>query len=130
MANGESVLSGPTLAPKTLKLSITTEKGILVKRDFEPIHPGEILLEELLKPMGISQYLLAKTIGVPARRINEIVHGKRAITPDTGLRLSRAFGLSPSYWITMQARYDLEVARDELDDVIAAIEPLKITLTA
>ncbi len=80
--------------------------------------------------MGISQYQLAKSIGVPARRINEIVHGKRAITPDTGLRLSRAFGLSPSYWISMQGRYDLEVARDQLDDVIAAIEPLKVTLTA
>jgi addiction module HigA family antidote len=113
-----------------LKSLITTEKGKLVKRDFEPIHPGEILLEEFLQPMGISQYQLAKTIGVPARRINEIVHGKRAVTPDTGLRLSRAFGLSPSYWISMQARYDLEVARDQLDDVIAAIEPLKVTLTA
>lgn len=101
-----------------------------MKRDFEPIHPGEVLLEELLKPMGISQYQLAKTIGVPARRINEIVHGKRAVTPDTGLRLSRAFGLSPSFWVTMQARYDLEIAKDQLEDVLANIEPIKVTLTA
>ncbi len=101
-----------------------------MKKDFEPIHPGEVLLEEMLKPMGISQYQLAKTIGVPARRINEIVHGKRSITPDTGLRLSRAFGLSPSFWLTLQSRYDLEVAKDQLEEVLAAIEPLKVTLTA
>ena len=101
-----------------------------MKRDFEPIHPGEVLLEELLKPMGISQYQLAKTIGVPARRINEIVHGKRAVTPDTGLRLSRAFGLSPSFWVTMQARYDLEIAKDQLEEVLANIEPIKVTLPA
>jgi addiction module HigA family antidote len=101
-----------------------------MKKDFEPIHPGEVLLEEMLKPMGISQYQLAKAIGVPARRINEIVHGKRSITPDTGLRLSRAFGLSPSFWLTLQSRYDLEVAKDQLEEVLAAIEPLKVTLTA
>ena len=79
-----------------------------------PIHPGEILLEEFLKPMGISQYRLAKDISVPPRRINEIVHGKRAITPDTALRLSRYFGLSERFWINMQARYDLEVEKDRL----------------
>ena len=81
-----------------------------------PIHPGEILLEEFLKPMGISQYRLAKDISVPPRRINEIVHGKRAITPDTALRLSRYFGLSERFWINMQARYDLEVEKDKLAD--------------
>jgi len=81
-----------------------------------PIHPGEILLEEFLKPMGISQYRLAKDISVPPRRINEIVHGKRAITPDTALRLSRYFGLSERFWVNLQARYDLEVEKDRLQD--------------
>ena len=81
-----------------------------------PIHPGEILVEEFLKPMGISQYRLAKDISVPARRINEIVHGKRAITQDTALRLSRFFGLSERFWINMQTRYDLEVAKDKLQN--------------
>ena len=74
-----------------------------------PIHPGEILMEEFLKPMNISQYKLAKDISVPPRRINEIVHGTRAITPDAALRLSRYFGLSEWFWINMQNRYDLEV---------------------
>ena len=81
-----------------------------------PIHPGEILMEEFLKPMGISQYRLAKDISVPPRRINEIVHGKRAITPDTALRLSRFFGLSERFWINMQSRYDLEIEKDRLQD--------------
>jgi addiction module HigA family antidote len=101
-----------------------------MKKEFTPIHPGEILLEEFLKPMEVSQYQLAKTIGVPARRINEIVHGKRAITPDTGLRLSRAFGLSPSFWVMMQSRHDLQVATDQLEDVLTSIEPLEVTLSA
>jgi addiction module HigA family antidote len=79
-----------------------------------PIHPGEVLLEEFLKPMSISQYRLAKDISVPPRRINEIVKGLRAITPDTALRLSRYFGLSERFWINMQARYDLEVEKDRL----------------
>ncbi len=81
-----------------------------------PIHPGEVLMEEFLKPMGISQYRLAKDISVPPRRINEIVHGKRAITPNTALRLSRYFGLSERFWINMQARYDLEIEKDRLQD--------------
>jgi addiction module HigA family antidote len=81
-----------------------------------PIHPGEILLEEFLQPMGISQYRLAKDINVPPRRINEIVHGKRSITPDTALRLSRYFGMSERFWINLQARYDLEVEKDRLKD--------------
>jgi len=79
-----------------------------------PIHPGEILLEEFLKPMNISQYKLAKEISVPARRINEIVHGIRAITPDTALRLSRYFGLSERFWINLQTRYDIEVEKEAL----------------
>lgn len=81
-----------------------------------PIHPGEILLEEFLKPMGISQYRLAKDISVPARRINEIVHGTRAISPDTALRLSRYFGSSERFWMNLQARYNLEVEKDRLKD--------------
>jgi addiction module HigA family antidote len=79
-----------------------------------PIHPGEILLEEFLQPMGISQYRLAKDIGVPPRRINEIVHGKRGVSADTALRLSRYFGLSERFWMNLQARYDLEVEKDKL----------------
>jgi len=79
-----------------------------------PIHPGEILMEEFLKPMNISQYRLAKDINVPARRINEIVHGKRSITPDTALRLSKFFGLSERFWVNLQARYDLEIEKDRL----------------
>jgi addiction module HigA family antidote len=81
-----------------------------------PIHPGEILLEEFLEPMGISQYRLAHDISVPPRRINEIVHGKRDTTPDTALRLSRYFGLSERFWINLQARYDLEMEKDRLKD--------------
>ena len=81
-----------------------------------PIHPGEILMEEFLEPMGISQYRLAKDISVPPRRINEIVHGKRAITPDTALRLSRFFGLSERFWVNLQTRYDLEKEKDRLRD--------------
>ena len=81
-----------------------------------PIHPGEILKEEFLEPMGISQYRLAKDISVPPRRINEIVHGKRAITADTALRLGRFFSMSPQFWLNLQTRYDLEVTEDQLDN--------------
>jgi len=78
-----------------------------------PIHPGEILMEEFLKPLGISQYKLAKDINVPAPRINEIVHGKRSISADTALRLSRYFNLSERFWLNLQARYDLEMEKDK-----------------
>ena len=81
-----------------------------------PIHPGEILLEEFLKPMHLSQYRLAKDISVAARRINEIVHGKRAISADTALRLSRYFGLSERFWLNLQSRYELEMAKDRLGE--------------
>jgi addiction module HigA family antidote len=81
-----------------------------------PIHPGEILLEEFLEPMDISQYRLAKAIGVPPRRINKIVQGKRAISADTALRLSRYFGLSERFWLNLQTRYDLEIEKDKLKD--------------
>jgi len=82
--------------------------------DFPPVHPGEILREEFLEPMGISAYRLAKDITVPQTRIAAILAGERAITPDTALRLSRYFGMFDRFWSTLQANYDLEIARDEL----------------
>ena len=81
-----------------------------------PMHPGEVLLEEFLKPMGISQYRLAKDINVPPRRINEIAHGTRAITADTALRLSHYFGTSERFWLNLQTRYAIEVEKDRLGD--------------
>ncbi len=86
----------------------------MTNEKLKPIHPGEILLEEFLKPMSITQYRLAKDINVPARRINEIVQCKRTITPDTALRLSRYFGLSERFWVNLQARYALEVEKKRL----------------
>ncbi len=79
-----------------------------------PVHPGEILLKEFLEPMGISQYRLAKDISVSPRRINEIVHGRRAITADTALRLARYFDTTERFWLNLQTRYDLEVEKDRL----------------
>jgi antitoxin HigA-1 len=90
--------------------------------DFAPTHPGEILLTEFLEPMGITQYRIAKAIDVPARRINEIVHGKRSITADTALRLSRALGLTDMFFINMQAQYDAEIARENLATALATID--------
>ncbi len=84
------------------------------RKAHRPIHPGEILLEEFLEPMGLSQYRLAKDISVPARRINEIVHGKRGITADTALRLARYFGTSERFWMNLQTRHDLEVEKERL----------------
>jgi addiction module HigA family antidote len=86
----------------------------MAEKKSPPIHPGEVLAEEFLKPMEISQYRLAKDIHVPARRINEIVLGKRGITADTALRLARYFGTTDRFWLNLQARYDLEVERDRL----------------
>lgn len=83
-------------------------------KKLKPIHPGEILLEEFLTPMSISQYRLAKNISVSPRRINEIVHGKRSITADTALRLSRYFGTTERFWMNLQTRYDLETAKNRL----------------
>ena len=83
-------------------------------KKFAPVHPGEILLEEFLKPLGVSQYRLAHDIGVPPRRINEIVHGTRAISADTALRLARCLGTSERFWLNLQAAYDLDVERDRL----------------
>jgi addiction module HigA family antidote len=79
------------------------------KRELPPIHPGEILIEEFLEPMEISQYRLAKDISVDPRRINEIVHGQRSITADTAFRLGRYFGMSPQFWLNLQSHYDLEI---------------------
>ena len=79
-----------------------------------PVHPGEILLTEFLEPLGVSQYQLAKAVDVPARRINEIVHGQRRISADTALRLARYFGTSERFWMNLQARYDLEIEKDRL----------------
>lgn len=90
-----------------------------------PIHPGEILLEEFLKPYGVSQYELAKVVGVSARRINEIVHGKRAISPDTALRLARAFDISDRFFLNLQNRYDLEIELDRMQEILSAIKPLR-----
>lgn len=85
----------------------------------QAIHPGEILLLEFLEPMEISQYRVAKDISVPPRRINEIVHGKRAVSADTALRLSRYFGTSERFWLNLQTRYDLEVVKERLADRLA-----------
>jgi antitoxin HigA-1 len=89
-----------------------------------PIHPGEILMEEYLGPLGVTQHKLALSIAVPPRRINEIVHGKRRITPDTALRLARYFGTTERFWLNLQDRYDIEIERDRLAETLAQIEPL------
>ncbi len=88
-------------------------------KKLKPIHPGEILSEEFLTPLGITQYRLAEDISVPRRRINEIVHGKRAISPDTALRLSLYFGLSEQFWINLQTRFDIETEKDKLNGRLA-----------
>jgi addiction module HigA family antidote len=86
----------------------------MTEEKLAPVHPGEILLEEFMVPLGLSQYRVAKDIGVPPRRINEIVHGKRAITADTALRLGRYFKTSAELWLNLQSRYELEIAEDAL----------------
>ena len=86
----------------------------MTSRRLAPIHPGEVLLEDFLKPLALTQYRLAKSLSVPARRINEIVLGKRAITADTALRLARFFGTSERFWLNLQTSYDLELERDRL----------------
>jgi addiction module HigA family antidote len=91
----------------------------MAAKKLPPVHPGEILGEEFMKPLGISQNRLGRDLGVSPRRINEIVHGKRSITADTALRLSRHFGTSAEFWLGLQTDYDLEVARDELEEKIA-----------
>ena len=99
--------------------STTTEK-------WDPVHPGEVLMEDFIEGFGITQNKLAVSIGVPPRRINEIVHGKRAITADTALRLGRYFGIDPQFWLNLQAHYELELARDRVSEQIEAITPLTV----
>ena len=92
--------------------------------DFPPTHPGEVLREDFLKPLGLSQYRLAKALGVPEVRVGAIVNGKRAVTPDSALRLARYFGTSPEFWLGIQATYDLETARDRIGgEIEAAVKP-------
>jgi antitoxin HigA-1 len=90
-----------------------------------PIHPGEVLMEDFIEPLGITQHKVAVAIDVPPRRINEIVHGKRRITADTALRLARYFGTTDLFWINLQNRYDLEIERDALGESLDRIEPLR-----
>ena len=96
-------------------MAATREIRRMTMAKLTPIHPGEILIEEFLKPLGISQYRIANDIGVPARRINEIVLGKRSISANTALRLSRYFSMSEQFWSNLQMRYDLELEKDKLD---------------
>lgn len=93
---------------------------------YRSIHPGDILMEDFIAGFGITQNKLAVSIGVPPRRINEIAHGKRAITADTALRLGKYFGIDPQFWLNLQSRYDLEVAQDRVADEIASIKPLQV----
>lgn len=93
--------------------------------EINPVHPGEVLMEEFLTPLGVSQNRLAGEIGVPPRRINEIVHGNRRISADTALRLARFFGTTDRFWLNLQTRYDLEVEKDKLGSALEAIRPLK-----
>lgn len=99
----------------------------MTEKLYPPIHPGEVLMQDFIEDFGITQNKLAVSIGVPPRRINEIVHGKRGITADTALRLGRYFGMEPEFWLNLQSRYDLELAEDRAADQIAAITPLKVT---
>ncbi|QTG75178.1 HigA family addiction module antitoxin [Trueperella pecoris] len=100
--------------------SIITDDDLI-----EPIHPGEILMEDFLEGFGISQNKLALAIGVPPRRINEIVHGKRGITADTAIRLSRYFGTSAEFWMNLQSNYELRLQRHALRDVLVEIKPIQ-----
>jgi len=91
-----------------------------------PIHPGEVLMADFLEPLGVTQHHVAISIGVPPRRINEIVHGKRRISADTALRLSKYFETNERFWINLQVRYDLEIEKDQLGPVLDAITPFKV----
>jgi antitoxin HigA-1 len=116
----EFVSLGLRQEPRTLKSSITTDTQM---DRLPPVTPGELLKEEFLIPMGISQYRLAKEIGVPAQRIGEIIAGRRSITADTDLRLCRFFSLSNGYWLRAQVAHDTEVAKESLQDALLAIRP-------
>lgn len=98
----------------------------MTEKLYPPIHPGEVLMEDFIKGLGITQNKLAVSIGVPPRRINEIVHRKRGITADTALRLGRYFGVEPQFWLNLQTQYELERAEDRVAEQVAAITPLKV----
>ncbi|MBS1847411.1 MAG: HigA family addiction module antidote protein [Actinobacteria bacterium] len=98
----------------------------MVDKLYPPIHPGEVLMEDFIEAFGITQHKVAVSIGVPPRRINEIVHGKRSITADTALRLGRYFGVEPQFWLNLQTRYELELAQGRVADQVAAITPLQV----
>lgn len=106
---------------KVSNSSITTEGDLI-----EPIHPGEILMEDFIEGFGITQNKLAVSIGVPPRRINEIVHWKRGITADTAIRLARYFGTSEEFWMNLQSNYELRIERRALQETIATISPLEV----
>ena len=110
----------------TWRSSTTIRKGTKMaeKKIMTPVHPGELLREEFLSPMGITPYRLAKDIGVPAQRIHELVHERRGVTADTALRLSRYFGMSEGYWMNAQKHYELEVEKDRLGAELEDIRPL------
>lgn len=98
----------------------------MTEKLYAPIHPGEVLMEDFIEGFGITQHKLAVSIGVPPRRINEIVHGKRAITADTALRLGRYFGVEPQFWLNLQSRYELELAQERVADQITKITPIQV----
>ena len=109
-------MSGEMAMRTTSRSSTTTRARRVASKRLPPTLPGEILLEEFLRPLNISQYALAKDISVPRRRINEIIQGKRVVTADTAVRLARYFGMSERFWLNLQARYDIEMAKDRLGD--------------
>ena len=98
----------------------------MTEKLYAPIHSGEVLMEDFIEGFGITQHMLAVSIGVPPRRINEIVHGKRVITADTALRLGRYFGVEPQFWLNLQSRYELELAQERVADQITKITPLQV----
>ena len=118
--NGGFASCGPTLDRRRWRSLTTTD-------EIEPIHPGEVLLEDFIEGFGITQNKLAVSIGVPPRRINEIVHGKRGITADTALRMAKFFGTSAEFWINLQSYYELDRAEDAAGEQIAAIAPLQVS---
>jgi antitoxin HigA-1 len=118
MINGAFVSSGPATKRKKLRSWIITNKRKIMDKILSPIHPGEVLLEDFMKPLGLSQYRLAHDIGVTPIRISRIVNGERSISVDTAMRLARYFGTSAAIWLRLQVRYDLEVAESKLGDKI------------
>jgi len=122
MTSGGSASYGLALERRRLRSLTTTETN----SKHAPVHPGEVLMEDFIEGFGITQNKLAVAIGVPPRRINEIVHGKRAVTADTALRLGKYFGVSAQFWLNLQTQYDLDVAEDRLSMQIDAITPLRV----